>query len=87
MIGTATHSFEDLDMVALLRPVDCDAAIPLPAGSIGTIVAVLKDSVAYVVEFVEPFAALVDVDAHDLVLVPSESRDHGLAERMADRAP
>lgn len=86
MSGHASLSLEELDIVALKSAVVCDAPLPLPVGSTGTIVAVLKHDVAFLVEFTTPFAALVEVDAHDLEAVPGESRYDLLAGRMAGRA-
>lgn len=60
--------FNELDCVRLLRSsIDMDDKL-VPAGSVGTIVAVWGGGEAFEVEFVEPFQALVTVRVEDLAL-------------------
>ena len=61
--------------LSLKRPVEAEDARILPTGSTGTIVGVLKDGVAYIVEFTRPFAALVDLAIEDFEVVREERDD------------
>ena len=82
------ESIEELSLVALTRTFtvpDDDRA--LPDGSIGTVVGVLERDVGLVVEFAEPFAALVDLASDDLVAVSEGKRADRAAGQLARRAP
>ena len=54
---------QQYDRVSLLRPAQTRRGETVPEGSRGTVVEVLGDSDAVMVEFQQPFAALVTVDA------------------------
>lgn len=84
---TPVETIEELSRVALQRPVDLgDQPRQLPIGSSGTIVSVLEGGAAYLVEFTEPFPALVELAAEDVEVIPGESRGDLVAGRLARRA-
>lgn len=85
--GIGDEAIDELGLVALTRSfIVPDDGRALPNGAIGTVVGVLKPGDAFVVEFTEPFAALADLAADDLVAVPGESRDDLAARQLARRA-
>lgn len=57
---------EQFERVELLRSGQTWDGEDVPSGSCGTVVEVLGDHEAFMVEFVEPFAALVTVRAGDV---------------------
>ena len=78
---------DELSLVALTRPfIVPDEGRALPKGAIGTVVGVLQPGAAFIVEFTEPFAALVDLASDHLVAVPGESGDDLAARQLARRA-
>ena len=61
------HMFNELDEVALARPVYVkDVGRELPAGARGTVVGVWEGGRAYEVEFAKPFECLVTVPTESL---------------------
>ncbi|KQT19952.1 hypothetical protein ASG40_03895 [Methylobacterium sp. Leaf399] len=58
---------KDLDEVVLLSDVSADDGAVLTAGTDGTVVAVVRDGIAYIVEFSEPPGTLATVMADELV--------------------
>lgn len=65
-VSGGSDTLTELSRVRLLRAVDGDDGIQVPAGSVGTIVAVWGRGKGYDVEFTSPLAALVSVDPRDL---------------------
>lgn len=63
------HSLAELDVVETLRALPTATGREMPAGSRGSIVEVWREGVSYVVEFVEPFPAIVTVPDDALTLV------------------
>lgn len=63
----------DLDDVVLLAGAVTTMGVKIPAGTEGTVVAVLRDSAAYVVEFAEPLGAIATVKAG--MLMPTTLAD------------
>lgn len=57
--------FDLYQMVTALEPLYADEEV-LPAGSQGTIVDICKTSGYWMVEFIEPFQAVVTVQAHQI---------------------
>ena len=90
LLYTVEHpveTIEELSRVILRRPVDAEEAPrQVPAGASGTVVSVLAGGAAYLVEFTEPFAALVEVAADDIDAIPGERRADLVAGRLADRS-
>lgn len=81
------ETFDELSLVALNRAfIVPDNGRTLPAGAIGTVVGVSKPGAIFVVEFAEPFAALVDLASDHLAAIPGESRDDLVARQLARRA-
>lgn len=66
---TEPARLNELDRVELRVPRDERGGRSVPAGSDGTIVAVLKGGAAYIVEFERPFQALVTVEPADIVQI------------------
>ncbi|MCF4124007.1 DUF4926 domain-containing protein [Methylobacterium sp. SyP6R] len=60
---------EELDRVELLADVLGDDQVTVPAGSIGTVVAIWAGGAAFEVEFTRPVDALATVDASLLRVV------------------
>ena len=86
-IESPPEQIEELSSVRLRRPVDvAEAGRTLPIGARGTIVSVLGGGAAYIIEFADPFRALVDLAAVDFEVIPGESRDDLVAGRLAHRA-
>jgi hypothetical protein len=54
---------QELDRVVLLADVVGDDKVPVPAGSVGTVVAIWADGAAFEVEFTRPVDALATVEA------------------------
>ena len=81
-------TIDELSLVALRHPFTVPGdGRSLPAGTMGTVVAVLEPDAAFIVEFGKPFAALVDLAFDHLVAVPGESRADLAAGQLARRAP
>ncbi|QRE75337.1 DUF4926 domain-containing protein [Methylobacterium aquaticum] len=57
---------EQYERVELLRAAETRRGKTVPGGSRGTVVEILGDHEAFMVEFQQPFAALVTVDASNL---------------------
>ena len=53
--------FKDLDRVAITHAAVTDDGDTIPAGTEGTVVDVIRDGLAYAVEFPEPLGALATV--------------------------
>ncbi|WP_093567334.1 DUF4926 domain-containing protein [Methylobacterium sp. 174MFSha1.1] len=60
---------EELDRVVVLADVLGDDAVPVPAGSVGTVVAIWAGGAAFEVEFTQPVDALATVEAALLSVV------------------
>lgn len=60
---------EELDRIELLTDVLADDAVSVPAGSVGTVVAIWAGGAAFEVEFTRPVDALATVDAAVLRVV------------------
>lgn len=63
------HRIQELDRVKLLADVLGDDMVTVPAGSIGTVVAIWSGGAAFEVEFTRPVDALATVEAVFLELV------------------
>ncbi|WP_375465643.1 DUF4926 domain-containing protein [uncultured Methylobacterium sp.] len=62
-------TFKDLDQVTIKRAVVTDEGDEVPAGMEGTVVDIIKEGLAYAIEFPESFGALATVLAIELRLV------------------
>ncbi len=91
---TKTKGRAELDLVCLSRPVKANfqpgedgfaTSREIPAGAIGTIVAVWDHGEAYEVEFSEPFAALATVEAADLGATDLGATHHDLSAAIQSR--
>ena len=65
----APARIEELDRVELLADVLGDDQVTVPAGSVGTVVAIWAGGAAFEVEFTRPVDALATVDAALLKIV------------------
>ena len=63
--GSKTARFAELSPVTLKRPVDVQGR-RLPVGARGTVVAAYRDGIGFEVEFLDPFHAVVTLEADDL---------------------
>ena len=62
-------AFRDLDRVRVLSDVEADEGVMVPAGSIGTVVAIWARGLAFEVEFTQPVDALATIKPDLLELV------------------
>lgn len=62
-------AFRDLDRVRVLADVEADEGVQVPAGSIGTVVAIWARGLAFEVEFTRPVDALATIKSDLLELV------------------
>lgn len=67
--GSEVGPVRELDRVALLADVVGDDEVNVPAGSVGTVVAVWGQGAAFEVEFTRPVDALATVEAALLKVV------------------
>lgn len=65
---------KDLDEVTLLRDAFSDEGAALAAGTDGTVVAVIRDGSAYIVEFSDPPGTLATVVASEITLTDAAKR-------------
>lgn len=61
--GSGADDIREFDRVALLADVVGDDQVLVPAGSVGTVVAVWSQGAAFEVEFTRPVDALATVEA------------------------
>lgn len=62
-------AFQDLDRVRVLTDFEADEGVMVPAGSIGTVVAIWAQGQAFEVEFTQPVDALATIEPGLLELV------------------
>lgn len=65
--------FKDLDRVAITHAGVTDDGDTIPAGTEGTVVDVIREGLAYAVEFPEPLGALATVLATELHLLETSA--------------
>jgi hypothetical protein len=65
--SVSSERFPELSIVSLRSSVDVPGGMTLPVGAKGAIVHAYPDGIGYEVEFIEPFQAVVTVNADNLL--------------------